>query len=215
MSGIRLCIFDFDGTLGNTANVILNTLKATFAKMGLPERTDDEYRSVIGLPLEECFSTLVPMSEARAKECAAAYRQIFPTFNTEDAVTLFPSVRATLESLKERNIIIAIASSRNHESLDDYVLRLGLKPLVSYVVGADDVKLAKPNPEPVEKILNVFDAKPDECIVVGDAPYDILMGRNAGCRTCAVTYGNGTRESLKAADADYIIGKFDKIIQLV
>lgn len=212
MSKIRLCIFDFDGTLGNTVNVILNTLKATFKEMGLQEKTDEEYQSTIGLPLEECFSTLVTMSEARAKECAATYRRIFPSFDTENAVTLFPNVLETLERLKADGIIIAIASSRRHVSLENYVNRLGLKSLVSSAVGADDVKHAKPHPEPVETLLATFGIKPNECLVIGDAPYDIIMGKSAGCLTCAVSYGNGTIEELKAAGADHIINDMGDLL---
>lgn len=215
MSKIRLCIFDFDGTLGNTVNVILNTLKATFTEMGLQQMTDDEYRSTIGLPLEECFSTLGAKDEAHAKECAATYRRIFPSFDTENAVTLFPNVLETLGQLKANGMIIAIASSRRHVSLDNYINRLGLKSMVSYAVGADDVEHAKPHPEPVETILATFGIKPDECIVIGDAPYDIIMGKSAGCLTCAVSYGNGTRDELKAAGADHIIDDIEDLLRLV
>lgn len=215
MNGIQLCVFDFDGTLGDTANVILNTLRATFAEMGLPPKAEGDCRSVIGLPLERCFSTLFPLDETRAEECAATYRRLFPTFDTDDAVTLFPHVRATLESLKNRGVLVALASSRGHESLASYVRRLGLTGWVDYVVGADDVAHAKPHPEPVRKILEVFGIKPAECLVVGDAPYDILMGRNAGCLTCAVTYGNGTREELKAAGADRLVDDFGEILSML
>lgn len=215
MDNIRLCIFDFDGTLGNTVSVILNTLKAAFAEMGLPKRTDEEYRNVIGLPLEKCFSSLITMSDAFSKECAATYQRIFPTFDTENAVALFPNVLNTLEKLKRRGVIVAIASSRGHESLDNYVRRLGLKSLVDYVVGADDVKQAKPSPEPVEKILKAFQVRSEECLVVGDAPYDILMGRNAGCHTCAVVYGNGTRRELAAAGAEHLIDDFGEVLSFV
>ena len=56
--------------------------------------------------------------------------------------------------------------------------------------------------------------QPQEALVVGDAPYDILMGRNAGARTCAVTYGNGKRQELQAAGADYLIDCFADLLTI-
>ena len=78
-------------------------------------------------------------------------------------------------------------------------------------MGADDVEKAKPDAEPVLKTLRRFGLQPAEALVVGDTKFDILMGRNAGAMTCGVTYGNGNREELQAARADYIIDHFEEI----
>ena len=64
------------------------------------------------------------------------------------------------------------------------------------------------------KILETLQSQPQEALVVGDAPYDILMGRNAGARTCAVTYGNGKRQELQAAGADYLIDRFADLLTI-
>ena len=86
--------------------------------------------------------------------------------------------------------------------------------IVILIVAADDVIHAKPDPEPVNKILETLQFQPQEALVVGDAPYDILMGRNAGARTCAVTYGNGKRQELQAAGADYLIDRFADLLTI-
>jgi phosphoglycolate phosphatase-like HAD superfamily hydrolase len=57
--------------------------------------------------------------------------------------------------------------------------------------------------------------RPEEALVVGDANYDILMGRAAGCRTCGVTYGNQSAADLREAGADYLINDFSEIISLI
>lgn len=85
--------------------------------------------------------------------------------------------------------------------------------VISYVLGADDVKEGKPYPEAVNRTLKEFGAKPEETIVVGDTVFDIQMGRNAGTRTCGVTYGNGSRESLN--EADWIIDNFGRLLDIV
>ena len=73
------------------------------------------------------------------------------------------------------------------------------------------MKHAKPDAEPVTKTLKHYGLKPEDAVVVGDTHFDILMGRNAGCMTIGVTYGNGTRESLVEAGADVVVNDFAEI----
>ncbi|MBR4298334.1 MAG: HAD-IA family hydrolase [Bacteroidales bacterium] len=209
---IRNIILDFDGTLGDTTAVIIRTIQATIVELGLPARTDNECAAVIGLRLVETPPVLFPECNVDVDLYAATYRRLFHIFNTEDAVTLYPNVMETLEELKKRGIVLTIASSRSRSSLVEYVERLGLSSLISLVVGADDVCNGKPDPEAVIMTLGKFGFIPEEAIVVGDTEYDIRMGINAGTKTCAVTYGNGTRESL--AEADWLIDDFSSLLSL-
>ena len=209
---VRSIILDFDGTLGDTTAVIIRTIHATIAELGLPARTDKECAAVIGLRLVETPPVLFPECNVDVDLYAATYRRLFHIFNTEDAVTLYPNVLETLEELKKRGIVLTIASSRSRSSLVEYVERLGLSSLISLVVGADDVCNGKPDPEAVIMTLGKFGFIPEEAVVVGDTEYDIRMGINAGTKTCAVTYGNGTRESLAAAD--WLIDDFSSLLSL-
>lgn len=215
MNNIRLCIFDFDGTLGDTTNAIIGTFKSTISELDLPNKTDDEIRATIGLPLEQGFAQLLSTDGEIIKECAAVYRRIFSSLGANDGVTLYPNVSATLEALTQQGIVTSIASSRHHSSLAYYVHRLGLEPFTSYILGTDDVSRPKPHPELVETTLRHFGIAAEESLVVGDAPYDIQMGKNAGCHTCAVAYGNGKPEELRAAGADHIICDFSEILSLI
>ena len=83
------------------------------------------------------------------------------------------------------------------------------------IVGADDVQRHKPHPEPVQAILKQLGIVPEETLVVGDANYDILMGCNAGCHTCGVTYGNQSATELRGAGADWLVDDFADILQLI
>ena len=82
---------------------------------------------------------------------------------------------------------------------------------ISYLIGADDVKEAKPKPEPVLKTLAAMKFKASETLVVGDMAVDIQMGANAAAKTCGVTWGNGTRKELEEAGADFIIDKIEEL----
>jgi phosphoglycolate phosphatase len=92
---------------------------------------------------------------------------------------------------------------------------MGIAPYISYVLGADSVDKAKPDPEPVLKTLREMGYTANDTLVVGDMPVDILMGSRAGALTCAVTYGNASRSALAASGATYIIDDFAELLTLL
>ena len=211
----RLVILDFDGTLADTQPLILSSIHRTLAEMQLPPRTDAECRSIIGLPLKECFATLLPIDDATAERCAEVYRRVFDEDNNPGTVTLFPHVLETLHVLHDRGLQLTICSSRGRPTLEAFVKDFHLEDYVSIVVSANDVQHHKPHPEPVQTILKRMELPPKEALVVGDASYDILMGHAAGCRTCGVTYGNQSAADLREVGADYLVDDFADLLLLV
>lgn len=212
----RLVILDFDGTLADTQPIIVGSIQRTLAEMGLPARSDAECASIIGLPLVECFSNLFPdIDTATAERCADRYREIFDELNEPGAVPLFPHVLETIRALHASGLQLAICSSRGRPTLEGFVSNFHLEPYISMVVSANDVTHHKPHPEPVQIILEQLQVRPEEAVVVGDASFDILMGRAAGCRTVGVTYGNQTAEELRACGAECLIDRFDTLPQAI
>lgn len=209
----KAIILDFDGTLADTASVIIQTIKGTIKELGLPSRTDEECRSVIGLRLIETPPVLFPGCNVDVDLYASIYRRLFNIFNTDGAVQLYPNVKETLAELQDRGMTLTIASSRSNRSLTEYIVNLGLSDTITYILGADDVAEGKPNPEPVLKTLDKLKLSADEVIVVGDTSFDIDMGRNAGTRTCGVTYGIGNTEGL--SKADWLIDNFADILNII
>ncbi len=212
-SNIKLVILDFDGTLGDTASVIIETMHATIREMGLPERTDAECAAMIGLRLVEIPPVLFPESNIDVELYADTYRRLFDIYNTDGAVNLYPNVIETLKELKARGLTLTIASSRGQGSLSQFVKNLGLTEIITYILGAGDVQEGKPHPEAIFKTLDKYGFTPDQALMVGDTIFDIQMGINAGTKTCGVTYGNGSRESL--SKADWLIDDFGQLLELV
>ncbi len=204
-------IFDFDGTLMDTSSVILSTIKATIKEMGLPDKTEEECRSIIGIRTDEAGRYLYPDLDISNVEFAKVFRANYERLQKDAQEKPFPGVIETLKSLKKDGYRLAVASSRRLASLNDYLDRLGIKDWLDMIVGADSVTKGKPNPEPVVTILKALNWNADETLVVGDADVDIMMGNAAGCNTCAVTYGNGSIASLKAANPNYMIDDFKKL----
>lgn len=213
---IHLIILDFDGTLGDTrANIVL-TMRQTLQRLGYPVAEEDEIASTIGLPLEEGFRQLLPeLPEDKVLECALTYRDIFEVNRKKLVPKLFPGVKETLSRLREKGYVLTVASSRSSLSLNGFLGDMEIAEYVSYVLGADSVKMAKPHPEPVLRTMEDLGYTAAETLVVGDMPVDILMGKGAGTLTCGVTYGNSSREDLAASGADFIIDGIEALIDVL
>lgn len=183
---IKTIILDFDGTIGNTSNLIVRTMQQTLKQVGLPQQTDERCASTIGLPLKQCFTHLIPIDETTATICETTYRKLFAINNANYTIQVFPHVIDTIKLLNDKGIAITIASSRSHNSLMAFINDMGLKNLIKYFVGANDVKHAKPAPDMVHKIMREIGCNNKETIVVGDTHYDINMGRPSHNMRCHI-----------------------------
>lgn len=210
---IQLIILDFDGTLADTRDNIVRTLQASMHQLGLPVADEAACASTIGLKLDDACRHLYPDGPADlADRFVETYREIFFR-NKESLVPApFPHVLPTLRQLRQRGVVLTIASSRGMGSLQAFIDAMGLRDCISYVLGADSVEHTKPHPEPVLRTLCETGIDAAHTLVVGDMPVDILMGRNAGVQTCGVTYGNATRDQLQAAGADFLIDDFAELL---
>ena len=212
---IKAVVLDFDGTIGDTRSLIVRTMQQTIAELGLPQRTDDECAAMIGLPLKQTFTGLIPMSDATGDLCAATYRRIFAVNNKPGAVPMFPHVADTIRRLHAGGLLVTIASSRLRPSLTAFVDEMGLGVYIPYILSVSDVEHAKPAPDMVLKTLADNGLRPEEAIVVGDTVFDIRMAHSAGVRAVGVTYGNGTRADIEAERAEYVIDDFGELYGIV
>ena len=225
---MKYIIFDFDGTIGDSQSLIVKTLQDTMRAKKMEVKSDEACAKTIGLRLDEAFVSLFGMSAEEGMACAATYREIFLENKQTMIVKPFPHVIETLRELHHRGFVLGMASSRNHCSLDGYVKQMQLENIFSSIVAGDDVEHVKPAPDMVFMALGemkgmknpVTSAESgdvedmlDEVLVVGDMTFDVDMAHNAGCKACAVTYGNGTREQL--ASAEFIIDDFAELLGLV
>lgn len=227
---MKYIIFDFDGTIGDSQSLIVKTLQDTMRARKLEVKSDEACAKTIGLRLDEAFVSLFGMSAEEGLECAATYREIFLENKKTMIVQPFPHVIETLRALHRQGYVLGMASSRNHCSLDGYVKQMQLEDIFSSIVAGDDVEHVKPAPDMVFKALGEMKSFKnsavsadeikveindvlDEALVVGDMNFDVDMAHHAGCKACAVTYGNGTRQQL--ASAEWIIDDFAELLKIV
>lgn len=212
---IRNFIFDFDGTLADTSQLIVSTMQKSIEECKLPFRSEDEIKATIGVRLEEIPSILWHDKTGIGEWFANVYRKNFERIKEEIKVSLYPKVQETLSVLKEREYGLVIATSRSKRSVIELAEILGIKGYFDFLLGGDNVSEGKPNPESIYMILEKMKWNPSETMMTGDMPVDILMGKNAGIETCGVTYGNSKETDLKEAGTDYIIKDFSEILNII
>jgi len=209
---IKLIIFDFDGTLADTHELIVKTNQEAMKAMNYPVRDEEAIRKTIGLPLEAGIRTLFPeLTDEVIPAWCAMYRKVFDVLKTQIVPILFPEVKETLEWLYGKGYVLTVASSRHSSSLNAFLRDMGIAECFQYVLGADNVAKAKPDPEPVLQTLRDLGYAAAEALVVGDMPVDIFMGARAGAGTVGVTYGNSNRPELTKAGADYVLDHFSEL----
>ena len=129
--------------------------------------------------------------------------------------TIVVSKQETLNRLNEKGIVCTIATSRGRNSLLGFLESMNIAKYFSYLLAAEDTTLHKPNAEPVKKTLNELSYNAQDTLVVGDMPFDILMGKNAGVYTCGVTYGVSSKNNLLDAGADWVIDDISELLGIV
>ncbi len=211
----RNIIFDFDGTLADTAELTVETMHRTNRAMNLPDKSDAECRAMIGYRLEEIPSILWPDMPDLSERYAATFREIYKSTKEDFKVRTYSGVSDTLTRLKRDGIRMAVASSRSKVSLLDLCNELRIADYFQMIVGGGDVNNGKPAPDPVNLVLATQGWDKDETLVVGDMSVDILMGKAAGAATCGVIYGNGSVAELRDVGADYLISDFSELKDLL
>ena len=226
---ITTLLFDFDGTLADTTRTILKTMSLTIVELGLPLPPETQMKSGIGLPLRACIQKAGNVPEELADRAAELYHKFFKqvAFGTENiealkidpgaegAAVLYDGVKETLEWLRAQGYVLGIATSRRWDTLQLFLRHFGIMDLFGAIATVEDVAHPKPAPDTVLYDLEKLNRRPEETLVVGDATYDILMGRNVGCRTCAVSYGNQGRDLLQTASPDWIIDSMRELPELL
>lgn len=188
---ISVVLFDLDGTLVDSVALILKSFHYSLNQMGL-HAEDEEILSTVGLPLREvCFDLAGERGEEMFK-CYVDYQEAIHDLNVKE----YAGATDLLEHLKERGCGRGIVTSKRRDFAKRGLAITGLDKYMEVIVAFEDTVAHKPEPEPVQKALAALGAGPEKTLYVGDSPYDIRCGKNAGVYTAAVTWGVSTEEQL-------------------
>lgn len=211
----KFVAFDFDGTLADTNLGIIRTFRETFHRMGIEAPDDVTLSSVIGITLYDGFPLLCPgLPEEKVREAVELYHAIFPEI-AFPVVEPFPGIREVLRKIRNNGLRMAILSARSHNSLELLAKQIGVADCFEAIFGAEDVECCKPAPDLALLALKRFGFSGSETLIVGDASYDILMAKAAGCHSCAVTWGNQSRERLLSVEPEFIVDEPVQILDVL
>jgi phosphoglycolate phosphatase len=184
----KLLIFDWDGTLMDSQARIVNCLRFACLEQGLDDRSDDDYKNVIGLGLREAMRQLVPQaSETMITALGDTYRYHF-LVKDDTPSELFPGVVKLLQELEERGHWLAIATGKGREGLDQALTATGLQQHFHITRCASETR-SKPHPQMLDEILQQLGVDAADALMIGDTEYDMEMAANAGMAGLAVSYG--------------------------
>jgi pyrophosphatase PpaX len=199
-------LFDLDGTLVDTVSLILESFRYSLGKLGL-EAEDQEILNTIGLPLiDVCFG----FAGERGEELFKCYVDYQETIH-DRYVKEYAGTTDLFEYLKEKGCHIGIVTSKRKVLAHRGLAVAGLDKFVEAVVALEDTEAHKPEPEPVLKALDILGVPAEKALYVGDSPYDIRCGKNAGAATAGVTWGVSTQEQLFKECPDVIVRDWQEL----
>jgi phosphoglycolate phosphatase len=201
-------LFDVDGTLVDSAADICGALQTVLSKTPRPDVDHLFLKRYIGYHLIELFGDLFPeMSNEEIDLLVCEYRNVYPA-RGHKSTTLYPGVPETLAALPGRK---STATTKGTPTTRLILEQFGLLRHFDHVQGTDGFP-CKPNPDVIFRSLEVFEAKPEDCLMIGDSAPDMDAGRRAGLKTCGVRYGYGDIRKMTEFSPDYWI---DDIRQLI
>ncbi|OKL36290.1 pyrophosphatase PpaX [Domibacillus mangrovi] len=211
MKNITTLLFDLDGTLINTNELIVESFLHTLNHYYPGQYKREDVYPFMGPPLIETFEQI---DKERTMEMVAHYRE-FNLGQHDTLVTEFQGVYEAIRILHENNYKMAIVSTKIRDTIIRGLKLAQLDPFFDVIIGLDDVENPKPHPEPVEKALAALGSKPEEAIMVGDNYHDIEGGQNAGTMTAGVAWSLKGRDFLNEYNPDFMLESMADLLEIL
>lgn len=194
MKKYELIVFDWDGTLMDSAAAIVHAIQAACRDLDLPEPGEARARHVIGLGLADALQHAVPeLPPERYPQMAERYRHHY--LSRDHELTLFDGIEALLGELDASGHMLAVATGKSRLGLDRALESSGLKTHFHASRCADEC-FSKPHPQMLEELILEFAVAPERTLMIGDTSHDLQMATNAGVAALAVSYGAHPKEHL-------------------
>ena len=205
---IKAILFDFDGTLVNTNDVIIESFRYTFMHYKNQGVELSKITSFFGEPLVTTMAREFP--ETTPEEAMATYRS-YQDMHKEELVKTFDGIESMLAELKKRNIAMSVVTSRTTSSTVAYLEQFGLEKYFDVIVSCDDTDIHKPNPEPALLALEKLGVSKDEAVMIGDGDFDMGCAQNAGVKSVLV----GWHITENRVKPDYYVETPEDIVALI
>ncbi len=199
---LKAVIFDVDGTLVDSNNLHVEAWQEAFKCYGKVIAFDDVHKQM-GKGGDQLMPVFCSPEELNSYGSELEQQRV-DLFTDEylPRVKPFPRVRELFERIKNDGFRIALASSATEDELETHKKNLGIKDLLETSTSADDAEKSKPYPDIFQAALSRLEnVKPEEAVVVGDTPYDVIAASRAGIQTVGLLSGGFTEDELRATGA--------------
>lgn len=204
-------LFDLDGTLLNTNELILQSFNYTFQKVLGMTIAKEQIFSTFGRPLAE---VMAEFDAEKADLLLKTYRAYNAQIH-DDYITLFDQVEETLAALKALGLKLAVVTSKKTDLAWRGLDYFQLGHYFDTFIGPEDTTEHKPSAAPALEALRRLKTSPQRSIMVGDSPYDILCGQRAGCQTAAVRYSVHDPLELAKAKPTFMLDTLASLLPII
>lgn len=211
--GRPVVVFDFDGTLCDTAPVILRTAEAVLGEFGFSRERMGDLTRLIGPPLVDGFRDCFGLTQHAAEKATARYRYLFDFASPGDYPPI-PGALDLLDALRRQGRRIAIATSRREESAVKLSRETGILERVDALAGLKEPE-RHTKAESIAAVLNMLGARPDEAFMVGDRHHDVEGAAELGMPCVGVYTGAAKPGELEDAGASLVCTGLGELLELV
>jgi len=214
---LKLALFDYDGTIVDSAIMIVEGAIAAFRICGLPDPDPKKVRENIGKPLAIALDEYMPPGfNVTPNEISEAYRSWYAEQGRLGLQNepLYPGVVELLKELKTNDWLIGIATNKSRIGLTNGLAKHSLSDMFDITLSTDE-NTPKPNPAMAIKAMNDLGVDKENCLMIGDTINDIGLGINAGITSIGVTWGYNDKNLLLSAGADYLVDDANQLNTLM
>ena len=210
---LEAVLFDLDGTLLDSVDLIVASFEHTIAAAGLAPRTRAEILEDFGRPLLAVLPEWSGQPE-RTDELICTYRE-WNLAHHDQLARPYPGVSEAVAALGDRGLRLGVVTSKPHDSARRGLRVCGIEARMEALVGCDDLDQYKPHPAPVLAGCELLKVSPARCVYVGDAVVDIQAGRAAGVRTAAALWGVEDDRGLREQRPDFWLTQPSELLDLL
>jgi phosphoglycolate phosphatase len=204
MMEAQVLVFDLDGTLVDSRDVIVKALNHARERSGLDPMDAEQILPYLGVDSMHLISNIFGTGDRSVIESGMHDFRSYWDKNLASQSRLFEGVTETLEHYKKKKLLVL--SNGITEVINKMLDGFGLRKYFSGIFSGDEPDCVKPSACPIEKAIEEGHIRQkSKAVMIGDMAIDIEAGKKAGIRTCAVTYGIGRLEDIKKSGPDFII----------
>ncbi len=203
-------LFDMDGTLIESSQAIVNSIKEAARITGLRIPGDNEVKGIIHLPSYLSFTVLFPDKEV--EDFDSVFLHLMRS-KFKNMIKEVPGAKMTLELLREKGLKIGIVTTKDKVSAEETIRNFHFP--CDVLLTFEDTERTRPDPEPLLKAIKLLNSTPAQTFYCGDTPPDIIQGRRAGVKTIGLTTGLYSKEELEKENPDFIFDKIEAVLTIL